>query len=147
MKDDPVSIAAVLVLVAFGLERVTSGILFLLSFSNRWDGWFGEPAGIEDAHARSERERRKRVVYVALAGSIAVFLVWRTNELWVLRALGATDPILDKVLTWLVLVVGSDRIGDLVKDRKDSPAEKEPKPIQITGSIKFEDESKVKKAA
>jgi hypothetical protein len=145
MKHDAVSVVAMLVLAAFALERVTTGVFFLLSFYGPWKERFPEPASVADAGARSDAERRSRLSYFGLAGSMALLMVLLSPEIRVLHAMDMTAPaLLDIGLTWLVLVAGSDRIGDLVKDRGIGAAERPPRPIQIEGSVTLVDSPEAK---
>jgi len=145
MKHDAVSVTAMLVLAAFALERVTTGVLFLLSFYGPWKARFPEPARVADADASSDAERRNRLAYFTLAGSMALLVVLLSPEIRVLYAMDMTAPaILDVGLTWLVLVAGSDRIGDLVQDRRIGAVEKPPKPIQIEGRVTLVDSPEAK---
>jgi hypothetical protein len=145
MKHDVVSVTAMLVLAAFALERVTTGVLFLLSFYSPWEARFREPARIADADARSHAERRNRLAYFTIAGGMALFVVLLSPEIRVLYAMDMTAPvILDVGLTWLVLVAGSDRIGDLVQDGRIGAVEKPSKPIQIEGRVTLVDSSEAK---
>jgi hypothetical protein len=146
MKHDVISVTAMLVLAAFALERVPTGVLFLLSFYGPWKARFPNPSGISDADGRDEAERNNRLVYFALAGSMALLVVLLSPEIRVVHAMDMSVPtILDIGLTWLVLVAGSDRIGDLVQDRRIGTVEKPPKPIQIKGTVKLLDSPEAKK--
>jgi hypothetical protein len=145
MKHDAVSVTAMLVLAAFALERVTTAVLFLLSFYGPWEKRFREPARIADGDARSNAERRTRLAYFTIAGSMALLVVLLSPEIRVLYAMDMTAPaILDIGLTWLVLVAGSDRIGELVQDRRIGAVEKPSKPIQIEGRVTLVDSPEAK---
>ena len=50
--------------------------------------------------------------------------------------LGAGQTLLDFFLTWLVIVAGSDRIGELVASKHGATSvEAKPEPIKIEGSV------------
>ncbi|HEY7617072.1 MAG TPA: hypothetical protein VH744_09735 [Terriglobales bacterium] len=132
MKHDGVTVTALIALAAFAIERVTTGLLFLLSFWRTWQALFscpGEPG---------KAEKRSKLAYFVLAGALVLLVVLIVPEIRVLNVLNIQAPeILDVALTWLVLVGGSDRIGELVKGRSAAAPEKPSKPIEIKGSVRL----------
>ena len=136
MKNDAISLTALLVLTAFAVERVSSGLIFLLSFWGPWDRAFPDPRTIADAKASVAAERRGKFVYFLFAGALVLWIIGLNPELRILQAIGKPAPdYLDIGLSWLVVVAGSDRIGDLVPSRGGGEVEAAPKPIQIEGQV------------
>jgi hypothetical protein len=135
-----------MVLVAFAVERVTSGVLFLLSFHKGWRRLLGGLPSIDQKPA--SEERRYKLAYFALASIFALFVLLASRSIRVLSALGmGKNEALDIGLTLLVLVAGSDRIGDLVQEKRGSPAEKPSKPVQIEGTLTIKDDRTKHQAA
>ncbi len=147
MKHDALSVTAMLVLAAFVVERVTAGVLFLFSFSATWKQHFPNPAAIADERQSFDATRKNKLAYFVLAGSLVLLVVVLGPEIRVLHALDMTaPPILDAVLTWLLLVAGSDRIAELVPARGAESFEKKTKPIRIEGEVTLV-EAKEKKSS
>lgn len=141
------SVTAMLVLAAFVVERVTAGVLFLLSFSETWKQHFPNPAAIANEKQSFDATRKNKLAYFVVAGSLVLVVVVLGPEIRVLHALDVTaPPILDAVLTWLVLVAGADRIADLVPARGAGSFERETKPIRIEGEVTLV-EAKEKKSS
>ena len=132
MQHDGVTATALMVLAAFAVERVTTGILFLLSFFAKWRTWLN---GATPADA----DRRQKLAYFALAGTLVLIVVTLRSELRVLTVLNieSPEPLVDIALTWLVMVAGSDRIGTLIKGAPASAPEKVSKPVEIKGSVRL----------
>jgi hypothetical protein len=100
-----------------------------------------DPTSIENPSQRAKAEKQYRLLYVVLAGVLAIFVVAHYGGVRILSALGiATEPLLDTVLTGIVLVGGSDRIAAVLKFPGVTGAERPaPPPIQITGRVTLED--------
>ena len=126
-----------LALAAFAVERVTTGILFLLSFWMRWQAEFPDPDTLVDVGKSSQAKRKNKLAYFILAGALVFLAVDWFPEIRILNALNlAGHPALDIALTCLVLVAGSDRIGDFLKG-EGGGAEKSSKPIEIAGRVQI----------
>jgi len=139
MKLDGVTAITLILIASFAIDRIVTAILFLLSFVSP----SLDPAGIENAGARAWAEKRYKLLYVVLAGVFAIGVLAYYGGVRILSALGiSTDPLLDTILTGIVLVGGSDRIAALLKlpgaGGLEPPA---PPPIQITGRVTLEDGS------
>ncbi len=134
MNHDGVSVTAFMVLVAFALERVTTAVLFLISFGGKGRRFLlGSP---DDKPG--DAERRYKLTYFLCAGALAMLVVIAGPAVRVLTSLGMNSPaLLDIAVTWLVLIAGADRIGDLVGGKRGagSFAEKPAKPVQIEGTV------------
>jgi hypothetical protein len=137
MKLDGVTAIALILIASFAIDRIVTATLFLLSFVIP----SLDPAGIEGLGARARAEKVYKLVYVTIAGVLAVGVVAHYGGVRLLSALGlAPDPVLDTILTGIVLVGGSDRIAALLKLPGAAEAEHAaPPPIQITGRLTLED--------
>jgi len=130
MQHDGVTAVALMTLAAFAVERVTSGFMFLLSFSGGWRRWLGGPNN-------GEVEKRQKLVYFVLAGTLVLIVLLISPEMRVLTVLNIPAATgLDIGLTWLVLVAGSDRVGQLVKGGSAVPAASS-KPVEIKGTLRL----------
>jgi hypothetical protein len=137
MRHDGVSVTAMLALAAFAVERVTTGILFLLSFWGLWRAQFPDPDALTDPEKIARARRKSKLAYFVLAGAL-VLVVARSPEIRILHALNLEGPaLLDIALTCLVLVAGSDRIGEFLKGEGGSGVEKASKPVEIVGRVQL----------
>jgi len=103
------SAIAVVVIIAFAIERTVTAVLFLLPFNHTWARYFPDPASVQDPGKRIQAERRQRLIYYSLASFLGLIIAWVGN-VRLLHALGLTDSrvVLDIFVTVLVLVAGSD---------------------------------------
>jgi hypothetical protein len=142
MKLDGVTAIALILIASFAIDRIVTATLFLLSFLIP----SLDPGSIESLGARMRAEKVYKLVYVTTAAVLAVGVVAHYGGVRILAALGmAPDPVLDTILTGIVLVGGSDRIAALLKLPGASDAERAaPPPIQITGRLTLEDSTTAK---
>src|SRR5262249_29488876 len=63
-----VSVIAVVLLLSFGIDRLVTGILFVLSWSKRWRELCPDPAEAADAQERVAAERKQKTAYFVFAG-------------------------------------------------------------------------------
>lgn len=134
---DGVTAIAMIVIASFAIDRIVTATLFVLSLITT----SLDPESIEDAPGRRRAERIQRLLYVVLAGILGIFVVASYGNVRILAALGIeTDPLLDIILTGIILVGGSDRIAAVLKVPGAPGAEKpSPQPIQITGTLILEE--------
>ena len=113
--DETGRLVAVVLLASFAIERVVAVVDF-----------FMDPPNAD--------ERRRKIVLVGIAGLIGLAVVWLTG----VRILGAMkfaapNPWIDVFLTWMILVGGANKLGQLLGGQK-SPFPKpsqEVRPIQV----------------
>jgi hypothetical protein len=140
MRHDGVSVTAMLALAAFAVERVTTGILFLLSFWKPWQASFPDPDDPDDPGKSARARRKHKVAYFVLAGALVLVVVGLSPQIRILNALDMqAPPVLDVGLTCLVLVAGSDRIGEFLKGDGGASVEKSSKPVEIVGRVQLID--------
>lgn len=145
MKHDGVSVTALMVLVAFAIERVTTGVLFMMSFRPGWKKLL-----LADSEAKpGEAERRYKVYYFTLASALALAVLVFSPGMRVLQALDVQAPwILNVGLTCLIIVAGADRIGEFLESKGAAGGlEKTPKPVQIEGTLTLREERAKAQAA
>ena len=134
---DGVTAIAMIVIVSFAIDRIVTATLFVLSLvAPSFD-----PDTVDGPARRKHAERIQRLLYVVLAGLLGIFVVARYGNVRILSALGIeTDPLLDIILTGIILVGGSDRIAAVLKAPGAPGVEKpSPQPIQITGTLTLEE--------
>jgi len=81
-------------------------------------------------------ERRKRLTYIVMAGSLGLLLGY-FGDIRLLAGLGfSTNVALNAIVTALILTAGSDAISALLKKIGDSsPGESESKPLIVQGEL------------
>src|SRR5947209_10400737 len=137
---DGVTVLAGAWIVSFAVDRTTTGILFLLSFSKAWMRKFPEPNPEESAQAQEGAQKRQKLVYFVIAAALAIPLLAGFGRIRVLSAMGfQCNYILDTIVTGLMLVGASDRISEMLKTTSPQGEKKESKPIAITGTLVLED--------
>ncbi len=146
MNHDGVSVTALMVLVAFAIERVTTAVLFLLSCNRRWRRLLaGSSVPAQDPGAF---ERHQKIFYFFLAGAFAIAVVLLSARVRVLSALDVDAPaVLDVCLTWLVLVAGADRISELVGKPDAGAAEPASKPLVVEGTLTLKEDERTRSRA
>ena len=153
MKLDGVGALALVVIGSFAIDRIVTGSLFLLSFSQTWTRRFPEPASLADGPTRVLAEKKAKLIYFAFAAFLGIVVIAGCGNVTILTAMGvqpkwAAEPglgswlfwLLDSLFTGLLLIGGADRIAQVIKMPGAPGVEKpEPKPIQITGKLIIED--------
>lgn len=137
MQLDGVSAAALLALVAFAIDRVVSALLFFLIYVRV----LSDPQRGK-GEARIAAEKTYKLVYFVVA-LILVFVVLKMyTSIRILAAMGSTTeaPLLDEFLTGVVLLGGSDRLGEWLSREAPAIAEEEsPPPVKVTGTLTLDD--------
>ena len=133
------SVVALVLLLAFAIDRVVSFLLFALSNSRGWRTRFPDPALFEDAAQKLEARRRQKAAYYVLAAvfSVTILAVVRHGFL---KQLGFEEGPLDIFLSALILMGGAEQVAKFsgtLGDR-DAPVVSEP-PVQISGTLTLEE--------
>jgi hypothetical protein len=138
MQIDGISAIAIILIASFAIDRIVTGLLFLLSFLHPWAQRFPEPV-TRDGAERIDAERKQKLVYFAFAGVLAVFLGWYGN-LRIFHASGFDVPgWIDAIVTGLLLMGGADRVAALLNiGGGGGESKSSQQPIQITGKITLE---------
>ena len=127
-------------IASFAIDRIVTGMLFLLSFSKQWSRRFPDPELVADSAARLSARNKQKLIYFCFAGALVIPLMAGYGQVRLLAALGfPTNFIIDMIVTGLILMGGSDRIAELLK-MPGAPGVKKPEvqPITIKGSLVLE---------
>ena len=146
LKIDGVSAIAVILIASFAIDRIVTGILFMLSFLKPWTRRFPDPKSITDFTERLAAEKKQKFIYFALAAilSIGVLAGYGGIRIFKVVAFPGINPVLDAIATGVVLVAGSDRIASLINMGEASGTEgsaSASQPIEITGKLTIEGEA------
>ncbi len=145
-RIDGFSALALVVVVAFAIDRLVRGLLFALSYWPLWARVFSDPA-LDGGPDSAPAERNRKLIYFALAGSLAVIALAWVGGVRILTALGFTNvnPWLDVLITGLILAGGADRTEHILRSVGASGPTAEAKqsaPIEITGRLMVTEESR-----
>jgi len=142
MKIDGISAIAVIFIASFAIDRIVTGLLFLMSFVQPWRRAFPDPGTISEVTQRIQAERRQKLSYFVLAGILGILVLGWFGKIRIFSVSGFPniDPVLDTIVTGLILVGGSDRIAAILKmsDLKGQ-SKSSPQPIEITGRLTLEE--------
>ena len=147
MKIDGVSAIALILIASFGIDRIVTSLLFLLSFIKPWTRFVPDPTTIQDTLERAKAEKTNTLIYFVLAGILGVVVLAFFGEVRIFRAMGfdKTNYILDSIMTGLILMAGADRVAGLLKLSGTPGVEKSTsRPIEITGKLILEGEASKK---
>lgn len=134
-----VSVIAFVLLLSFAIDRVVSGLLFVLSWSDKWRRFCPDPADVADPIERSAAHRMQKTIYFALAALFSVALLKLVGS-GVLVQMGFAPGPLDLPLTALILMGGAERVSAFSSSLQpsDASAAGEP-PLHITGTLTLEE--------
>lgn len=147
MKIDGVSAIALILIASFGIDRIVTGLLFLLSFIKSWTRFVPDPTTMQDTLERAKAEKTNTLIYFVLAGILGGVVLAFFGEVRIFRAMGfdKTNYILDSIMTGLILMAGADRVAGLLKLTGTPGVEKSTsRPIEITGKLILEGEASKK---
>lgn len=85
---DGVSAIALVLIASFAIDRVVTGLLFLMSFNKRWAHWCPDPKLIEETAPRIAAERRQKLAYFILAGFFGIIVLAGLGHVRILTAMG-----------------------------------------------------------
>lgn len=138
---ETISVAAMVVVAAFAIERVSTALFFLLSFVPQWNEAMPDPAIEAEPTRQATLRRRAQLAVAIVTGALALLVVWQFDIriLHELRVPNAPDT-LDRLFSAVVLMGGSAQIGELLRGSKGTaiPA-KPPEPIRVTGTLILEE--------
>ena len=131
--QDTTQLIAIVLLAAFGIERVVAAARFSL-----------EPVPPENKRAQKWRE----LLLFALAGAIALAVV-DFGDVRIIRRLQplTTATTIDYWLTWLVVLAGSDRVKEFLPTGGGGAPAKESKPPLPPITFVIEDGKSVRRVA
>jgi hypothetical protein len=85
---DGVSAIALVLIASFAIDRVVTGLLFLLGFNKKWAKWCPDPKLIEETAPRIAAERRQKLAYFLLAGFFGIIVLAGLGHVRILTAMG-----------------------------------------------------------
>lgn len=136
MKHDGITLAAMIVLASFVVERIKAGILFTLAGSGGWRRIFPESSGLKDEALRTAQRKQKALEFF-LAGALVLAALLVFPQLRIFEALGLSpNGPLDFALTWLILTTGSDKLGEFLNGGREL-SRPEPAPVKIVGDVRL----------
>lgn len=140
--DSGITVAAILVVASFAIDRVVSALLFLLSFFAPWRSVFPEPQLLTNGAEKYRARKIQKLLYFVLAAFGAAVLVAKFPEFMLLKKLGFTyssgQEFWDRVFTVIALIGGADRIAELA-DSPGSAGRTQSEPLEITGTVILEE--------
>jgi len=137
MKLDGISTTALIALAAFAVDRIVSALLFTLLYIHV----LADP----DAKSGSDQiaaARTYKLAYFIASLILVVLLLQSFSSIRILAAMGLRGdaPLLDEILTGIVLLGGTERLGEWMKsDGAESGAASTEQPIQVTGKLTLDD--------
>lgn len=145
-RIDGVSAIALILIVSFAIDRLIRGLFFLLSYSRAWSNAFPDPE-LNDVAPSARAERNRKLIYFSLAALLAMVALGWFGRVRILAALGftAVNPVLDIIVTGLILMGGADRAGQLLQSVGGPGAQgskPQPTPIEITGRVTIDEQSR-----
>jgi hypothetical protein len=131
------SVIAFVLLLAFAIDRMVTGLLFVLSYLPRWRRLCPDPVRVADAGQKALAERAQKIAFVIFAGILSSMVLWLVGS-GILHQVGFKEGRLDTFLTALILMGGAERVSEISKSFGSATAVSEP-PIQIKGTLTLEE--------
>jgi len=134
-RIDGVSAMALVLIASFAIDRIARGLLFALAF---WPRWLARFPDAEDAATPADGKRRSHLAYLVIAAVLSTVVLAGYGGIRIFAALGFSDinPILDALITGLILVGGADRTEAILKRFAGGEgAGASGGPLQISGTI------------
>jgi hypothetical protein len=145
MRIDGITALAAILIASFVVERLSTGILFLLSLRHAWN--LPDPDTLEEGPLRTAALKKRKLWNFGLSMLLGgVVIAWYGN-VRLLQAIGFPDApqVLDIAFTGLLLTAGSDRVAAIVKLPEGlGSGKKAEKPVQITGTLVLKEGSEKK---
>ncbi|MGZ4787759.1 MAG: hypothetical protein ACXVZX_04515 [Terriglobales bacterium] len=133
MNHDGITVTAMLLLAAFAVDRLSSGITFL-AFRPK-----ARPAKPDD---QDRRAWNQKLIYFAVVSVIAIAILIATDKIRLLEAMGMLqdrmtpkDRLIDVGLTFLVLVGGAERISALLGSSAPPVEDTTQAPVKLEGTL------------
>lgn len=148
-----VSVLILMMLLSFAIDRVVRAILFLLSFVPFWKRIAPDPRQAENPNAEISAERRQKLIYAIMVVVLGALLAVVYSDLRLIENLRLaeslmdknqhTKPILDVIVTIMVLAGGADLVGRLLQisgitDIGAGVPSAKTEPIEVSGKLILE---------
>jgi len=165
---DPTKVIALILIASFGLDRIVTGILFLLSYRKSWRASFRDPASMPPGPKQVEAARKYKLLYGTMAAFLGVVVIAGYLKIRLLELMGLITPdpvtaaaattaapfptkqIFDALITGLLLTGGAERVAEILKmmgPGEAGAAKSQPKPIEVTGRLVLEKDPEQTKGA
>lgn len=132
------SVIAFVLLVAFAIDRIVSGILFVLAGSKDWSAKHPDPATMKDDDpAKPAAVRSRKIWYFALSAPLSAVVLAVVGS-GMMHHVGFAEGPLDFVLTGLVLMGGAQQVSEFTKSISPVGAPREPE-VKVTGTLDLEE--------
>jgi hypothetical protein len=139
------NVIVLILVVSFALDRIVTCLLFLLSYDSRknpFSRFFPDPITMEGVAQRANAEKRQKLAYVIISSIFSIVIIALYGQIRILAALGHVS-VLDGVVTWIILVGGSDFIGKFLQMSGVTTEETSTsRPVEITGKLILEERTK-----
>ena len=145
MGIDPMRAIALILIGSFAIDRIVTGLFFLLSFNSDLRTSL-DPSTVKNPKKKDEAMRTYRLLYAIFGGylSTVVMAGYMNIRLFASTIVPGSEfigqyPLLDIFLTGLVLLGGADRLGEALRMLGGSglPRKKEA-PLEIKGTLVLE---------
>ncbi len=137
MKFDGISAAALIALAAFAVDRIVSALLFVLLYLHI----LPDPK-VKTAADQVSAERTYKLVYFIASLILVVVLLQAYPSIRILTAMGrqVDSPLLDAFLTGVVLLGGTERLGEWMKTNGTTDGtHTTEQQIHVTGRLTLDD--------
>ena len=142
MQFDAIQSIALILIGAFAIDRVVSGLFFLMSYSDDLRASL-DPSAVTDPRERADAIRNYRLLYAIVGGYLGTVVMagYMNIRLFSAELVPGSDvigqyPLLDIVLTGLVLLGGADRVAEVLKMLGASGASSQQNaPLEVKGTL------------
>ena len=132
------SVVAFVLLVAFAIDRIVRGILFVLSSSHAWKAKYPDPDWMKDDDpGKPGAVRSRKIWYFALSLPLCVAVLAMVGT-GMLHHVGFASGPLDFLLTLLILMGGSQQVSEFTKSFSPVGAPREPE-VKVTGTLELDE--------
>ncbi len=140
------SVIAFMLLVAFAIDRIVSGLLFVLAYSKTWSGRYPDPGTLKDDDpAKPAAVRSRKVWYFALSAPLSIAVLAMVGS-GMLHHIGFTNGPLDFVLTLLILMGGAQQVSEFTKSLSPPVGVPREPEVKVVGTLELEEGPAAKSA-
>ena len=145
MEFDPIRAVAMILIGSFAIDRVVTGLFFLLSYDPDLRRSL-DPSSVTDPREQADAIRDYKLLYAILGGYLGTVVIagYMNIRLFASTVVPGSEfigdyPLLDIFLTGLVLLGGADRLAEALKMLGGSGVPSQPDtPLEISGKLILE---------